>query len=492
MATTIKIKNSVTAAGTPSSLAQGELAVNITDKKMWVGNAATTPIQILGAGVTNDAGGSNTQVQYNSSGVLAGSANMTFNGTTLTLANDASISGLTVGRGGSAITQNTAYGTTALTANTSGIYNTAIGYQSMLGTTTGSRNTAVGERSLVVNTTGAENTAVGELALYSNNGSYNTALGRSALETNTTASNNTAVGYQAGFSNNSAELTAIGYRAAYNSNAVENTAVGALALFSNTSGYTATAVGRAALYANTTGVNNTACGDGAMNNNTTGANNTALGLQAGYSNTTNSQSTYLGAYAGYLSTGGSGVFVGQSAGYNTTGNNNTFLGQNSGSSVTSGNANSILGAFNGNQNGLNIATSSNYIVLSDGGGNWMAYVQAAGGGWYQKNNSATWSITSDARIKENVVEVSSGLDVITALRPVEFDYIVSKKHDIGFIAQEYAQVLPDQITKETSASDEIKALTNGDEVLGIQQNLVPYLVKAIQELNAKITALENK
>jgi hypothetical protein len=60
----------------PTTLQQGELAVNITDKKMWVGNAATTPVQILGAGATNRAGGSKTQVQYNSSGDLAGSANL--------------------------------------------------------------------------------------------------------------------------------------------------------------------------------------------------------------------------------------------------------------------------------------------------------------------------------------------------------------------------------------------------------------------------------
>jgi hypothetical protein len=84
MPTILKTKNSVTTTVVPTTLQQGELAVNITDKKMWVGNAATTPVQILGAGVTNDAGGSNTQVQYNSSGVLAGSANLTFNGTILT------------------------------------------------------------------------------------------------------------------------------------------------------------------------------------------------------------------------------------------------------------------------------------------------------------------------------------------------------------------------------------------------------------------------
>jgi hypothetical protein len=50
MATTIKLKNSVTTTNTPSSLAQGEVAINVTDKKVWVGNAATTPIQLLGGG----------------------------------------------------------------------------------------------------------------------------------------------------------------------------------------------------------------------------------------------------------------------------------------------------------------------------------------------------------------------------------------------------------------------------------------------------------
>jgi hypothetical protein len=50
MPTTIKLKNSVTTTNAPSSLAQGEVAINITDKKVWVGNAATTPIQLVGDG----------------------------------------------------------------------------------------------------------------------------------------------------------------------------------------------------------------------------------------------------------------------------------------------------------------------------------------------------------------------------------------------------------------------------------------------------------
>lgn len=56
MATVIKTKNSVTASVTPSSLAQGELAVNIADKKMWVGDASSVPqVLISGAGVSLSA-----------------------------------------------------------------------------------------------------------------------------------------------------------------------------------------------------------------------------------------------------------------------------------------------------------------------------------------------------------------------------------------------------------------------------------------------------
>jgi hypothetical protein len=52
MPTTIKLKNSVTTTNAPSTLQQGEVAINVTDSKVWVGNAATTPVQLLGAGAT--------------------------------------------------------------------------------------------------------------------------------------------------------------------------------------------------------------------------------------------------------------------------------------------------------------------------------------------------------------------------------------------------------------------------------------------------------
>jgi len=60
MATIIKTKNSVTASSTPSSLVQGELAVNITDQKMWIGNASSTPVLLVDTGAAISTSSDNT------------------------------------------------------------------------------------------------------------------------------------------------------------------------------------------------------------------------------------------------------------------------------------------------------------------------------------------------------------------------------------------------------------------------------------------------
>jgi len=394
---------------------------------------------------------------------------------------DASISGLTVGKGGGSVSSNTGFGYFSLLNNTSGSSNTALGYIALAQNTTGSNNAAVGNNSLYANTTGSNNSAFGVTALTTNStGSYNSAFGLGALAANTTASNNTAVGYQAAYSNTT------GYN---------NTAVGNQVMYGNTTGYGNAAFGGnisgvtfATLQSNTTGTYNTAIGISALAQNTTATYNTAVGFQAGYSTTTQNYNTFVGYQAGYNFTGTSGqnCFIGATAGYSvTSGHGNTFIGTgdngvfSSGYYVTTGSQNTILGNYNGNQGGLDIRTASNYIVLSDGSGAPRAY-QSSTGGWYQYNNSTLWSITSDARIKKNVVSLESGLNVISALRPVEFDYIENDKHDIGFIAQEYQEILPAQVNEKE------------DGMLSLTPNLVPYLVKAIQELSAEVTALKAK
>ena len=122
---------------------------------------------------------------------------------------------------------------------------------------------------------------------------------------------------------------------------------------------------------------NTAFGYQAGLGITTSIGATLLGYKAGSTYTSGKPyNTMIGYQAGSLSTGYQSTFIGYNAGNNSTGISNTFVGpQNdssgygSGELITSGNYNTILGAFSGNSNGLDIRTASNYVVLSDGVGN---------------------------------------------------------------------------------------------------------------------------
>jgi hypothetical protein len=114
---------------------------------------------------------------------------------------------------------------------------------------------------------------------------------------------------------------------------------------------------------------------------------------------------------------------------------------------------------------------------------------------FQGSDSTTWATSSDARIKTNITPLATGISIINALNPVEFDYILKKnqdgtlKHDVSFIAQEYQTILPEQVLTH-AASPEEKELTKSDSIFAIQQNLVPYLVKAVQELYSELNQLK--
>jgi hypothetical protein len=80
--TPISLYYSSTTTNVPTSgnLVNGELAINIADGKLFYKDNGGT-VQTLATKATGTIGGSTTQVQYNSSGSLAGSANFTFDGT---------------------------------------------------------------------------------------------------------------------------------------------------------------------------------------------------------------------------------------------------------------------------------------------------------------------------------------------------------------------------------------------------------------------------
>ena len=104
-------------------------------------------------------------------------------------------------------------------------------------------------------------------------------------------------------------------------------------------------------------------------------------------------------------------------------------------------------------------------------------------------NAQTTSISgiSDERLKENIVDLETGLTEVLALKPRRFNWVESEKvptkNIAGFIAQEVETVLPDLIgSYEHDRIDNAKSLRMGD--------MIPTLVKAIQELTTKLEAAE--
>jgi hypothetical protein len=84
--TPIQLYHSTTLSAVPvnTNLVDGELAINITDGKLYYKDNSGV-VQVIATKATGTIGGSTTQVQYNLSGSLAGSANFTFDGTTATI-----------------------------------------------------------------------------------------------------------------------------------------------------------------------------------------------------------------------------------------------------------------------------------------------------------------------------------------------------------------------------------------------------------------------
>ena len=320
----------------------------------------------------------------------------------------------------------------------------------------------------------------------------NTVVGGGALQSNTTASNNTAVGYQAGYSNTTGStLDAFGSLSLRsNTTGTDNCAFGTETMNKNTTGISNAAFGRLGLYQNTTGGSNTAVGTSALQNNTTASNNTAVGFQAGYSATTNGYNT----------------FVGQTAGYSTTGVGNTFVGctnasVGAGYFVTTGTKNTIIGGFHGNQGGLDIRTSSNHIVLSDGDGNPRLFINStpllvcpavynnttgSAANVFVDSSGGMYRSTSSLKYKRDVQDTTHGLAEVLQLRPVTYKCKGENDGETvfgGLIAEEvHAAGLTEFVQYADDGTPD--ALAYG--------NMVSVLVKAIQEQQALITALTTR
>ena len=88
--------------------------------------------------------------------------------------------------------------------------------------------------------------------------------------------------------------------------------------------------------------------------------------------------------------------------------------------------------------------------------------------------------TSDARLKENIETIPDALDMVSELRGVQFDWKSSGRSDIGLIAQEVEEVLPECVTEV----DDVKGVKYG--------NIVGLLIESIKELRGEITDLQEQ
>ena len=128
--------------------------------------------------------------------------------------------------------------------------------------------------------------------------------------------------------------------------------------------------------------------------------------------------------------------------------------------------------------------TTQFDLYSTGASAYRFYV-GMGGTIYA--TSTTITAISDQRLKENIRDLDEGLATVMALKPRKFDWKAGKGQDIknarGFIAQEFETVLPDMIETWRDPAPE------GEEAYkAINANLIPTLVKAIQELKAEFDA----
>jgi hypothetical protein len=105
------------------------------------------------------------------------------------------------------------------------------------------------------------------------------------------------------------------------------------------------------------------------------------------------------------------------------------------------------------------------------------------------SSGATYSTTSDYRLKNSVAPLNTGLATVSALKPVTYKWNVDDSNGEGFIAHELHSVIPLAVQGEKDAVNEDGSI----KPQGVDYSkIVVHLVAAIQELTARLAALEAK
>ncbi len=305
--------------------------------------------------------------------------------------------------------------------------NVAIGYDAGDGITTGDHNVCIGYDADVLSQNGSS-VAIGSFA-YGNYASV--AIGYQANRSASTSSYyNTLIGYRAGYDLDGGDFCVfIGFNAGYagGSNS-QNVGIGAYALDALSNGHDNVGIGHASL------------------GNLNADGNTAVGYYSGVRVTTGGFNTNIG----YNTSGGS---------YNHTGTNNSSIGNSASPSST---------------------TSSNQFTLGNSSVTTL------------RCNDTSISTLSDQRDKTAIEDLDLGLDFINAMRPVSFvwnkrDGTWHGRKEVGFIAQELHEV---EMDFNSTGKTRLVNYENPSKLEARPMGTYPILIKAIQELSAKVDSLQ--
>jgi Chaperone of endosialidase len=197
--------------------------------------------------------------------------------------------------------------------------------------------------------------------------------------------------------------------------------------------------------------------------------NTGYRLQLGYFN--DPTNGFIGSIQSYGG-GSPNNLVLQGAG------GNLLVGTTTTSSITQGvvlYGNTAAAIDIGHATGT--ATGANYSIFRYNGTQIGSITQSG-------TTAVLYNVTSDQRLKENIKDADSASALIDSLKVRQFDWKTDNTHQrYGFIAQELVTVVPEAVHQPV----------NEEDMMAVDYSkLVPMLVKEIQSLRTRLTALENK
>jgi hypothetical protein len=107
--------------------------------------------------------------------------------------------------------------------------------------------------------------------------------------------------------------------------------------------------------------------------------------------------------------------------------------------------------------------------------------------------AGSFNQVSDQRLKKDIYTISGSMNKVLQLRPTEFTWIEQDKQDVGFIAQEVEEIIPEVIETTDGFVDSETGEKSHENTKTISYTkLIPYLVDTIQQMDKRIKELEKK